>query len=132
MSGKWPGKRCVGKTAAEMTPKELKEHRLHMRAYERHRRANFSPERKAAENKRERLRQAKPEIRAKQVAYHKKRRQEKPELCKEYAKKQIEELSTNYVKSILCKRLGLKFCEIPNDLVELKRAQLKLRRMANA
>jgi hypothetical protein len=128
----FPGKRCVGKKVADMTVKELREHRKWTTACCRHRRDNFSSEQKAAELKRARLYQSTPKAKAIQIAWHRKERQQNPEFYRKYAQDGIDSLSKSYVKGILNKQLGLKYAEIPDEIVELKRAQIKLRRMANA
>ena len=114
-----------------MNSEELKEHRKYITAYVKHRRANFSAEQKELANEQSRKRQAKPENRARSAAYHKKQKQLHPEIHQRYVQKGIDNLDKNYVKSILYKQLGLRFDQIPDQLVELKRAQLKLRRMVN-
>lgn len=43
-------------------------------------------------------------------------------------KKGVDELSDKYLKKVLTKRSGLDFCDVPPELIELKRLELTLKR----
>jgi hypothetical protein len=47
---------------------------------------------------------------------------------REYTKRIIENVSRHYVKKILKRNMGFNECDITNDLIEVKRTILKIKR----
>ena len=61
-------------------------------------------------------------------AYKDKWADKNPSYVKEFQKRRRVKLSDTYVRSVLCNHCSLSFADIPQDLVELQRAYLKLHR----
>jgi len=70
-------------------------------------------------------------------------REENREYCRVYRKKTIEKgrqygqiqrhtLSDHYIKNIFATNLGIKYKDVPPELIEMKRQQLKLKRAIKA
>jgi len=98
--------------------------REYMREYSKlHPHINWNDKKKKAQKERYR----KNSTKQKKAIY--KWRKNNPEKVKIITQNVIKNMAGTYIRKILCEGSGLKHRDIPDSLIELKRAQMKVRRL---